>query len=609
MNRKPCVFGVLALAAFSAGAFLPAAADGSAHELSSSPFLTELHIHGSLSEGRASMWHHSKIAALANYDVLWWTDHMERVSSTLFPQSIDFNNGSFSGSFSGGQLGFIGVGEVTKSIPNNGNAQHAHFVHTPSSNSNNWSAGGLQFATTGNFERMSLMADPTLVLNLRLANNANANFTSMVVRVTLSSKRGDGSDDIGIRNILEYVPQGMPFPDLDPSGSTNTVQLRTLGLQQSSYTTLTLHPQADALQHFQEGDDLSIVKIEILAAAKKGRTMEVDLDDFSLRVLAAHANKELLIAAEDRVQNSGPPYSDLTQYVGMEIGGPNHQGVNDIGTRDHIVALYRDPIGSAIEEIYDYVSPQFPAVQWPQDGIEDIHEDDGVAILAHLFSAAPAPELLDLHDLQALASRVLTHDAWGADGIEIGYEIRGAPMTAFIQVWDRLSQRGTYITGVGVSDNHSVQDPQLRENHMGTWLRASSDSSEDLADAVESGHAFFGDPFRFDPQGDLEFGEIHGAFGMGDVVVIAPGQTRSLGVSIHGGNFGDTLVWFLNGEATSSKPFTAQGTVDSTVHLALNPGDWVRVEVHTAADRLYLLSNPIYFVENASEIPPARDSD
>jgi hypothetical protein len=605
MKSQRIAFGLIALLVFLVGAFVSSQAGSSPPQPGAQPFLTELHLHGSLSEGRATMMHHSKVGSAADYDVLWWTDHMERITSKVFPQEIDFDNGLFSGTFSNGLLAFHDTGVSTNSIEGSPSPNYAQIVHD-SPGTPIWTSGGLKFYTTGHLERISLMAKPKIAMDLWLPSTYDLNDTSVIVRVTLSSSRGAGTNDAGIPNVIEYIPNGMPQPVISSGIVTDTLRIPLLTGLSNLPTGITLNPWSDVSPYFAEGTDMSIVLIEVLAAGRNGKQITLAMDDFSLDVVDTRCNKALLVAAETLVKNGPAPYSNLTQHVGMEIAGPDVQEMTHVSTRDHVIALYREPIDTAIGQIYDFTATQ-PA-DWPDVGIQSVHYDGGVAILAHIFSATAPPGTLSDPVIVDLANRVVTNRAWQADGIEIGYNVRGAPMIEFLKVWDRLSADHVYITGVGVSDNHNVMDWNLRQNNMGTWLKADTDSAENLANAVQSGHAFFGDPYQFDRvHGDLTFKEVNDAFSMGDVVQIpSAGQTHTLSVDINGASPTDELVWYHNGiESLPHVNFTSLGTVSSTRTFNLAAGDWVRVEVHNNLGDKILFSNPIYFLDG-SIFPPHR---
>jgi hypothetical protein len=373
----------------------------------------------------------------------------------------------------------------------------------------------------------------------------------------------------------------------------------------NGFTSVTLRPLIDSASHFYERADQSIYSIEILGASRNGKKVAIELDNFDLDVEEGRSNKNLFVASEYLVKSGTPPYNNLTQHVGMEVAGPLEQKIMAITGRDHILALYRDPIRRAIDELYNFMKPDLQD-DWPRKGVELVHEDNGVAILAHVFGPHAPPDVLPGDIVSYLVERVAVNNAWDADGIEIGYKIRGAPLETYLSLWDRLSANRVYITGVGVSDHHNVKDWDLRTNRMATWIQAASDDSASLADAIQSGNAFFGDPYLLDSvSGDLDFTINGTSVTMGDVVPVNSGDSPRFKVRVNGANSGDALVWLHNGEIVDLHLLSSSNKT-AFKQLTVNSGDWVRVEMRTAEDEIYLMSNPIYFVARGDFIPDHR---
>lgn len=598
--------GLLLGAGAVALGLLSSPAEGTTSSPPLQPFLSELHLHGSLSEGTATMWHHSVEGAAAGYDVLWWTDHMERSMADLYVHEVNFNDGELGWAIPGLSNEFVEEGEVTSAVVGPPANKYAAFGHSPVGNGSSWTEGGLAYQSLHNFERTSLLAAPEIELDLKLPNAINPNNSSLAIRITMSSRRND-IDQYGTPNVLEYVPGNMPLPSLPSSATHNVQQKRIPAVRANEWTHVVLKPYAD-VGGFYEHLDMSIVKVEIVTAARNGAVMSVQLDNFRMSVRSSYSDLNLLRNAEELVKSNLLPYRNLTQHVGMEVSGPSEQDIltEGVSTRDHLLALYP----GQVPRIYNYVLPNAPEVNWPRDGVIDIKQDGGVAILAHMFGALPPSGETGDAEREILSRRVLRNRAWGADGMEIGYDHRGAPLSLFTKVWDQLAEQQTFLTGVGVSDDHNVAAWEDRTNRMGTWIRAEDDSASSLAHAVKNGDVFFGDPFLFDPEGDLVFEGDDGAYAMGDVVVTTPGESHEFEVHIEGGTWRDDLVWLVNGEEKQRDPLWVFGGIDAEFSHDMQPGDWVRVELQRnpalADDLIYLFSNPIYFVASAAEVPAHR---
>lgn len=553
------------------------------------------------------MWHHSEAPGRAgvDYDVLWWTDHMDRTTAKAFPQELDFNDGTLSGEFSFGTMRMANTDPDTTDLRVKGGVdKFARITHTNPGGAE-WSAGGAIYIPKGNLHRISLMADPEIRMDLRLLNVPDPSDVSVVVRVTLSSRRGPGNNDTGAPNYVEYCNTGLPIPDLEKNHLHQTVSIPAFDVRGSGFTPIVLRPLRESNAHFYEKGDQTIYEIEILAASRNGREVELEMDNFELSVDPLLADKNLLVAAEDLVQSDFAPYNLLTQHVGMEIAGPKNQKVTEFSTRDHVIALYRDSIRNSISGLYDFFDPEL-FTNWPQRGVDLIHADNGVAVIAHMFSPKIPPGVLSDDSIRYLSERVLENRAWGADAIEIGYELRGAPLETYVDVWDKLSAQRVYITGVGVSDHHNPKDWELRVNRMGTWIRATSDGPAELANAIQSGHAYFGDPYRFDSiSGDLDFRISGTSTTMGDVLPLSESNSIRFKADVVGAVPGDNLVWLHNGRVIDRHHLNSVART-AFKQILVQPGDWVRVELRTPEEKIYLLSNPIYFCAYGDPIPAHR---
>ena len=249
------------------------------------------------------------------------------------------------------------------------------------------------------------------------------------------------------------------------------------------------------------------------------------------------------------------------------------------------------------------------ALGYPETGVQAIQAAGGVAVLAHIFGADQDHQntgyVIPASTMQTLSDRVVNAEAWGADAIEVGYPRRARWLEDFVEVWDRLSADGVYITGVAASDNHDLEPWAQRRNRWGTWILAPSSSMPDLCAAVKAGDVFFGDPFRFDPDGMFELREDGSAFQAGDVVPTTPGD-RDFRVELSGAAAGsDDVVLLKNGVVVHTKGVGGGGSVSFTHTVNVQAGDWVRAELRDHQGSAYAFTNPVYFIQQ-NATPPAH---
>ena len=560
--------------------------------------LAQLHLHGSLSEGTASMQHHVDEAEQAGYDVLWWADHMERQFASLYAHSMDFE-GTLSEVRENGALneflteedapGFLRL-RYTSSNPISG--AEAVRLQVEADPGTDWTEARLVYHSVAHLERSSLLAEPEASFEVRLqGDEGDAGF---LVRLELSS-HPDGVTEQGTPNVLEYLPAGLDAPA--PGPNVRRIELQHLDLDQ--WVSFVLDPAGDARGLFPLGDDQTLHRLTFVLLARDGGEIELDLDAFELSLrgktdLDLFRQQEAILAAR---------YSqELTHHVGMEVAGPylKTQPVQAHSTRDHIVALYPGGIPALI----DFHDPVNQFTHYPDNGVQLIQQAGGVAVVAHIFGARMPCAQQELRDAYFLARRLARQKAFGADAVEIGYPFRERELADHLAAWDYLSFSRVYVTGVASSDDHNVLGWENVQNRWGSWLQADDDTAPSLLDAVRRGKVFFGDPFVFDPEGTLLLEAADGSYAMGNVVPIAAGK-ETLHARVDGARSGDALVAFLNGREIHREAFTA-ALLDTTFEADVLPGDYLRIEVRDPLDEPYLVSNPIYYLEESATPPPHR---
>ncbi|MGI5162143.1 hypothetical protein [Microbispora sp. CA-102843] len=157
------------------------------------------------------------------------------------------------------------------------------------------------------------------------------------------------------------------------------------------------------------------------------------------------------------------------------------------------------------------------------------------------------------------------------------------------QLWDVCSRNGIFLTGIGVSDDHSGQDWLGQDSNFVTWAHAPTRELADLLAGLSAGRVYFGDPARFSGVIDLL---VDGAAPMGSVTV-STAATR-------------TVRAILTGLPADSVVRIVQGTVDLPIDTTAPR--FVRVEVRDRTGTVLALSNPVWLLRDTPEagIPAAR---
>jgi len=582
----------LVVVAFALGYSLSASS-----KVPQSMFLMSLHTHSSFSEGSGTMYNHLDQAKQSGFDGVLWTDHMVRQQYSSYAHKVDFDDDLFADA---ARPGLEPDASFVENDPNDlwrskFNTQtvfegdSSYELKLINASPPYWEYGSFAYVTEGRKERISLYAEPhvRLMLNLRDFDGE----CSIVARVNLSSTP-DGSFD-GIPRVIEFVPGNMPVPPPEP----NVKRVILPAFPFRAWAPIDLDIGAAAGQLYGHSVDLGFRTIEFVVYRRGAGRLKILFDDFRIEL---EGRTDMPLYRVQKQVGARLAIPEVDQYFGAEIEGPMVQAITAHSTRDHIVTMFEDDL----QEIITFPEGGTNANNYPQSAVDWAQENDGVAILAHMFSAIQPNVEMDTSDAHYVASRVLGRRAWGADAIEIGYSMRGRGLQDFIKVWDILSESGVFITGVGVTDDHTVEPWAVRENRMGSWLIAEDNSGAALCDAIRKGEVFFGDPFVFNPNGRVGFAEINDNFRMGDVVKTAANQWYDIRMFVSGARGSHDLVLFKNGIEAKRYDFNGN-QLDITESVRVSPGDWLRLEVRDNAEQPVVLSNPIYFIDY-SETPPVN---
>lgn len=189
-----------------------------------------------------------------------------------------------------------------------------------------------------------------------------------------------------------------------------------------------------------------------------------------------------------------------------------------------------------------------------------VHRMGGLISYNHPFGYAVGP-LLSAVKQTAMRRQVFTDmqavGRFGADILEVGYNVRGhVDCPTHLALWDTFSRNGDFLTGNGVSDDHSGQGWATRENGFATGLWATSTSQADIVKAMAAGRAFAAHAGRWPGALDLLVDE---SVPMGAVSVSSK-TSRTL------------AVW-----ATDLPPGSAVQVIGGPVDYAGNPdpGTWI----------------------------------
>jgi hypothetical protein len=629
LPRPGRVIAPLPLAALAAVLLAPAATARAAgvHSLTGEQvYSVGLHVHASFSESSGSMEWQTDQAQQAGVDVLWWTDHDWRLARFNHTKGFDFEtafldaansrieqpDAAFLGeelywearggahnftdysvvdsvSFQGARAMRIATEEF---FPSASFSAGAHFNQTASLYQNTYSVAARVKLAFAVLPETLDPADGRFVLEVFLSARPSG---AHRLRYVMGSMAGESASSIP----LAFTP-----------GVWNQYQVDVL---------------ADAIAQYSAGgadslrvQDNSLVTVRIGLETRNGHIPVVFFDDYRILSDSTLTGDDLLDRSRDIAAYYEPIYTGVGHFVGSEISRYRAQPHLNAFAANHVLVDYgTHPFSDSL-----YYA------------IDQVHAQDGLVSLNHHFGTgiyADTTETQANKDARLLFAKrgLIANRAYGVDLLEVGYRVRGGiDLPRFVDLWDALNANTVFLTGTGVTDTHGPSlfngwGPHIPgngnfENNFTTWLYTDGPSETDFLAAMESGRAFFGDPWIFDGTLDVVTPE---GFRMGQVVLTdrtrqdvivdvtgAPAGTeaRLLQMEIRDNPPASyTTVQVLRDEILSAP---VAGALNDTVNVDTALSSYVRVELSTPADGTFAFSNPLHLVRSipAAGIPVAR---
>ncbi|MCK6522480.1 hypothetical protein L6R49_13695 [Myxococcota bacterium] len=553
---------------------------------------TQLHLHGSFSEGNGTMIGHSREAERVGVDVLWWTDHEHFYFDEGMPQvsGYDFESGALAESIDiwppgeklvvGFVLDEVTLTDITAEVTTDASPDGSYGWGISFPGGQTGLATWTLTARPG-LNYRPLLSDVTLSFDLR-SRWADSDGATLAIIVGLSNSLMDDQGNTE-QNILSFQIGG-PDPAAADGIGEETVVITTTPQEWQRYTVnvtelvKTLYPTLGADQKAE------FVKVQVRTTGAKAA---FSLDNFSWT--AAHRGQDLL--ALQRQYLATLPY-DVEHHVGHEMAMFDAYHVNVYGEG---------------APIYPYT--QDSARDWAK-AVGALREVGALTSWNHMFGweVETATDEERAAAVESVSTELVATEVYGCDLIEIGYRVRWGLLEDFLTVWDRLSLAGVLITAVGVSDLHNERSWGSDRNNFVTWVLSPSTLEPDLMADLERGLVVFGDPTHF------EGADVH-------AMLMAPESRATMGQVVLGATGPETL-WFT---MSPSKPgYQARLIVDGQVaetwtltegqtaliETEVDPANisFARMEVLDPSGEGVLFTNPIWFwpAEDAALVPEER---
>lgn len=573
------------------------------------PYSMAMHVHASFSEGPGSMEAQLTQAVEQGVDVLWWTEHDQRMAAHAYREFVHFD-------------GPVELENdlVWKWVPQTIGAAGAvthRFVTDVYSPRDAAKPGSLLLGVSSDGDRavhqlqgvaeQSLLRTSldghTIQLDLRPTSVSTTSFIG--VDVVTSYRPARNGRPAG-NYVLSYRVGGSY-----PAGTLVTKDEKgiiTLDAPVGEWTTVTLRPARDlsALWPGVDGRDAALFEFHLVASALTGGTAAGYFD--RLRFVRARNDGQLPLQTQGELARAyEEQFPTVRQIQALELslttphlgwyGGrlalPDHRGEQ--------AGASLDPARAAA-------------------AVKLVQSRGGVASYNHMFGTGTGglTALQQEKARQLKAAELVVNQALGCDLLEVGYRLRGGcTLDQHVSVWDSCSRNAVFLTGTGVSDDHKGKDWAGLELNFVTWAWARSSDTDDLVDALRRGRAYFGDPRHFRGRIDLT---VDGTVPMGSVGV-SDRDSRELWLEVAGIPPGGS-VDVLRGDVDHAGPDQVDPVLSTTT---LRAGDFdaadvatvtvdcsvsrfVRLVVKTADGVPVGFSNPIWLLRERPPrgIPKAR---
>jgi len=605
VSRRGVLLG--GIAGLGTGLLAGSLTDGAAAATALTPYSMAMHLHTCYSEGTASMQSHLQQAALNGVDVVWWTDHDFRMLATGYRQAVhltsakELENGlawTWSRTTAGSPATAVATWVTSPVSPADPVPGALHLVTTGTTGA--WSTQTMTGSAANSLIRTGI-AGQRLTLDVLATSLGPDAYVELSIGL---SHRPDSGGRPGGRYTIAYRVGGPNPPgSAVPSGISGVV---TVAPATSGWTTITTDLVDDVKRLWPDlvPEDHSTYQIKIVTGARSGASADVVVDYLRFD-RAGRTGPEALASQQSIMDAHAAAYPSVQQHAATEL------------------SLYLQHLGYyggtlVLPDISGMPVTGDPTAAALLSAVQHIHGNGALASYNHPFGSSDVA-LLSAADQtaarRALAKALLGRRAYGADLLEVGYPARGGVSLAnHVQLWDTLSRNGLFLTGSGVSDDHTGTNWLSQKLNFLTWVWAGDTGLGALTDALAAGRAWFGNPKAFRGQLDLL---VDGAVPMGSVTATAAGTctVRIIATDLPTGARLQLIRGVVDyAGADQPDPITtvvkdvpapASGYVDVTVDTST--ACFIRAVVRDRTSAAIAFGNPVWLLRQLPPgVPPAR---
>ncbi len=410
----------------------------------------------------------------------------------------------------------------------------------------------------------------------------------------LSHHPATGGRPAGVYTLLYRLRTDVSVRTATPQGLTGVVDVPVVANQ---WSTVTVDLTQDAAEVWPDvpAADNSLNEIEFHAASRKRSATEVF---FSCLRFAEKVDYDPLLVESTLLDGYASQVPSVLGLNGTEISLGAH--MNQYGG-PQTPFDYGSPTG--LKQNLGEIRPSI---------VQHIHALQGLASINHPFKPGDSGTL---PTATAVATDLLRIGAGGADLMEVGFANKyGGNLVEHLAVWDTLSRNGLYLTGNGVSDDHTGQNWASQANRFYTVAWAVAKTEPSLLTALAAGRTYVGKLGGFTGTIDMD---LDGSVGMGQVSVDNTSATRTLNLQVTNVPTGGAVqvvrgVVDPRGTADPTPNVTVQTlAANSTTHLADTTDDcFHRLQVVDRAGSVVAFGQPIWSYAGVSPtaVPAPRQA-
>ncbi len=442
-----------------------------------------MHLHASASEGVGSVRAQLGQAATNGFDVAWFTDHDWRRHRLLFRRTYSFTAGEtqFGGTWNVPKMAAVGplaTGGggtlVTSPVSENDPATRKGSLRMRATSTGTGTATARNRVAAEGSSRANFrgrISGRTIVFDV-LPSRSGINAWGEVL-LRLSFHPGSGTRPAGVLTLTYRLRTDVTTRTRSASGLSGFVDVPVTA---GAWQTVTLDPRADAAVIWTDvrPDDNSLNEIEFHAASRRKSFAEYF---FGYLRFAEQAGYDAL----------GVESALLAHYAGVVPGVLGLNG-SEISLGPHLNQYGGPPTP------FDY--GPLTSLGASNDGIrpdvvDHVHGLGGLVSINHPFKPGDGDSNITA---QGVALDLISTALDGADLLEVGYASKGTngTLAAHLAAWDAVSRNALFVTGNGVSDDHSGQNWGKQTNRFWTGAWTSTLSEAALLDAFRAGRSYVG---------------------------------------------------------------------------------------------------------------------